>query len=52
MKMMGIPVKISGAPGAIRSLAPDLGQHTDEVMLELGYDRGSIGELRKKGVIA
>ena len=51
MKMLGIPVRLSDAPGRIRSLAPDLGQHTDEVLLDLGYQREAIGALRRKKII-
>ncbi|MDP3062452.1 MAG: CoA transferase [Chloroflexota bacterium] len=52
VRMMGIPVKLSGAPGAIRRSAPDLGEHTDEVLAELGYSRAKIEELRQKKVVA
>ena len=34
----GIPVKFSGTPGAIRRLAPNLGEHTEEVLREVGVD--------------
>ena len=33
---LGIPVKLSATPGAIRRPAPLLGQHTDEILAELG----------------
>ena len=51
VRMMGIPVKISGAPAEVRTLAPDLGQHTDEVLIEIGYTKTQIGQLRQKGII-
>ena len=31
------PVRMVATPGRIRSLAPELGQHTEEVLLEAGY---------------
>ena len=34
----GIPVKFSVTPGAIRRLAPNLGEHTEEVLREVGVD--------------
>ncbi len=33
---LGIPVKLSATPGSIRRPAPLLGQHTDEILAELG----------------
>jgi crotonobetainyl-CoA:carnitine CoA-transferase CaiB-like acyl-CoA transferase len=37
-RMAGIPVKLSDTPGAIRRAAPNLGEHTEEVLRELGID--------------
>ncbi len=51
MKMMGIPVRLSDAPGDIRMLAPDLGEHTDEVLLTLGYQKAAIETLRREKII-
>ena len=51
-KMVGVPVGLSETPGAVRMPAPELGQHTEEVLLDvLGWDWDRIGELRKKEVI-
>ncbi len=51
-KMTAIPVGFSQTPGAIRRAAPELGEHTEEVLLEiLGYDWEKIGALRDKGVL-
>jgi crotonobetainyl-CoA:carnitine CoA-transferase CaiB-like acyl-CoA transferase len=36
-RVLGIPVKLAGTPGAVRGPAPLLGQHTEEVLQELGY---------------
>jgi crotonobetainyl-CoA:carnitine CoA-transferase CaiB-like acyl-CoA transferase len=46
-----VPVFLSETPGAIRHRAPVLGEHTDEIMAELGYDERTVGSLRQKGVI-
>jgi formyl-CoA transferase len=43
--------KLSATPGAIRSPAPGLGEHTEAVLKELGYDAGQIAALRKAAVI-
>ena len=38
LRMPGISVKFSETPGSVRRLAPNLGEHTDEVLRELGID--------------
>jgi formyl-CoA transferase len=47
----GTPLKLSRTPGSVRTPAPTLGQHTDEVLRELGYDQPSIERLRADGVV-
>ncbi len=51
VRMVGFPVKLSDAPAEVRTMAPDLGQHTDEVLTETGYTKAQIEQLRRKGVI-
>lgn len=52
VKMVGVPVKLSETPGAVREPAPVLGQHTDEVLSTwLGLGKGEIADLRKAGAI-
>lgn len=51
-KMAGIPMKLSDTPGSIRTAAPILGEHTEEILKDkLGYTEEEVSELRKKGVI-
>jgi crotonobetainyl-CoA:carnitine CoA-transferase CaiB-like acyl-CoA transferase len=45
------PVWLSATPGSIRHRAPVLGEHTDQILAELGYDRDAIAALRKKGIV-
>ncbi|MBI2935535.1 MAG: CoA transferase, partial [Chloroflexi bacterium] len=51
IRTFGFPVEFSKTPAIIRSAAPTLGQHTEEILLELGYTWEGIGELRDTGVI-
>jgi crotonobetainyl-CoA:carnitine CoA-transferase CaiB-like acyl-CoA transferase len=52
VKMVGVPVKLSETPGAVREPAPVLGQHTDEVLRAwLGLGDGEIADLRKAGAL-
>jgi len=47
----GLPVKLSETPGAIRRAPPLHGEHSAEVLRELGYAAGEIAALVKDGVI-
>ena len=50
VKQVGIAIKLSDTPGAVRSLAPMLGEHTEEILVGLGYSKQRISELRQEGV--
>jgi crotonobetainyl-CoA:carnitine CoA-transferase CaiB-like acyl-CoA transferase len=45
------PVRLSEMPGSIRRRAPTLGEHTDAILAELGYDRDAVAALREAGVV-
>jgi crotonobetainyl-CoA:carnitine CoA-transferase CaiB-like acyl-CoA transferase len=48
-KTIGIPVKLSATPGRPRTAPPSLGEHTDRVLGELGYDEAARARLRAEG---
>ncbi|HYW59995.1 MAG TPA: CoA transferase [Xanthobacteraceae bacterium] len=51
LKMLGIPFKFSATPAAVRRPPPTLGEHTDEVLAELGMDAVAIEKLRSEKVV-
>lgn len=52
VEVPGIIPKLSANPGAIHDRAPTLGEHTDAVLAESGFDAAAIADLRARGVIA
>jgi crotonobetainyl-CoA:carnitine CoA-transferase CaiB-like acyl-CoA transferase len=51
VRLVGAPVIFSKTPAKVRSLAPEFGQHTEELLLEAGYTWEELVELRAAGVI-
>jgi crotonobetainyl-CoA:carnitine CoA-transferase CaiB-like acyl-CoA transferase len=52
VKMVGAPVRLSETPGSVRTPAPMLGEHTDQVLREvLGLSDEAIAALREAGAI-
>ena len=52
MRIANSPIRLSETPGRVLSPAPDLGQHSEEVLRELlGFSGEQIEELRAQGVI-
>lgn len=50
-RVPGIVPKLSETPGDIDWIGPELGQHTDEVLRELGYDEARISTLHDDGAV-
>jgi len=50
-KQAGIAPKLSQTPGKVRTLSPLLGEHSQEILRELGYSQGEIENWRQEGVI-
>ena len=51
LKVPGVVPKLSATPGAIRTKAPKLGEHTEDVLKGIGYSETQIKDLRRANVI-
>lgn len=51
LRYVGAPVKFSGEKAELRYRAPELGEHTEEILQILGFDDKKITELRNEGSI-
>ena len=52
VQIAGVPIKMSATPGGVRRRAPRLGEHTDEVLRDLGITPQQIERLRVARVVA
>ena len=50
-QVVATPVKFRQNPASVRTPAPEVGQHTEEILLELGYTWDDIAQLNEQGVI-
>ena len=50
--MLATPVDFHGTPWSPRSLAPTLGEHTDQILAEIGHSPDQIAHLRAGGTVA
>ena len=50
-KMVGFPWDFSKTSASWRREAPAFGQHSEEILSELGYNSGDIANLKEGGVI-
>ena len=50
-KIVNQAARLSRTPATIKAATPDVGQHTDEILGELGFDAKEISRLRSQGVV-
>jgi len=51
IKLVATPVKFCQNPASIKTAAPEVGQHTEEILLDLGYSWDDLAQLKEEGVI-
>jgi crotonobetainyl-CoA:carnitine CoA-transferase CaiB-like acyl-CoA transferase len=51
MRTLGLPIRLEGSPGEIRRHPPLLGEHTEEILGELGYSSEDVARLRSDGEV-
>ncbi len=52
LKVLGLPIRLSKTPGDVGCEAPELGEHTEEVISQIGgYTWQEIAQLRQEGII-
>ena len=51
IRQLGVPIKLGDTPSSVRTPPPVLGQHTDEILMEIGLSRNDINQLRSDGVV-
>jgi formyl-CoA transferase len=50
LQVPGIVPKLSRTPGSIKSLAPEVGEQTDQILSEIGLTSQQITALKEKGI--
>ena len=51
VSLLGLPVKLSETPGAVDRIPPELGEHTDILLREIGVSDDQLARLREQEII-
>ena len=50
-RLVGQPIRLDRTPSEVRTPAPTLGEHSEEILGEIGYDADAIAALRAAGIV-
>ena len=51
LRLQAPPTTLSRTPASVRTAAPDPGEHTEEILGELGYSAADVARLRQHEVV-
>jgi Predicted acyl-CoA transferases/carnitine dehydratase len=51
IKQFGCPIKLSETPAEVRQSPPELGEHTETILSNLGYTKDAIDNFKKNDII-
>ena len=51
VSLLGLPVKFSETPGDVHRTPPELGEHTEEILRDLGLTDDERRRMREQGVV-
>lgn len=50
-QVVDLPIRLTRTPGGIRQRPPTIGEHTADILRELGYDEAAIADLRARAIV-
>ena len=51
LKVTAQPVKLARTPSHIAAAAPELGEHSDEILASIGYSAAEIADFKKRNIV-
>ena len=51
VSLLGLPVKLRDTPGSVHRIPPSVGEHTDEILADIGLATADLGHLREQGIV-